>query len=190
MESNQILFNYFYRIFQDKFQIKMLEINKKRISTGDDELDIFDYFTMPITKEENLSIYNEVLFDICSDYVDLSESSIDVFPKDTLEFVDLILNTIHENPYKESFLFSLQFIYQAYFECLEVGRPLLVYSTDEASIPYLQVTLDSRYKIMDFSAVNLDMLEQNKIITKLLSMEISNQVGPIPKVVYRIRKDI
>lgn len=190
MESNQIIFNYFYQLFTQKLNQKMLEIKNKRIYENNDEVDMFDLLFTPITKEEKLTIYNEALFDICSDYVTLSGSCIDVYPKNILEFVDLILNTIHENPYKESFLFSLQFIYQAYFECLEVGYPTLMYSADDNSIPYLKVTLDSRYQIMDFDAVNLDTLEQNKLVTKFLMMEMNNQIGPIPQIVYHLRKDI
>lgn len=88
-------------------------------------------------------LYNQILFDICADYVALTDSFIEVFPKDTLEFVSLILDTIQENPYKESFLFSLQFIYQNYLDCLEKGNPILMASEDSSTYSYLKETLKS-----------------------------------------------
>ena len=191
-ESIQISFNYFYQEFQDKYRQEILKIKQTRISQAEDELDdIFPLFmTEPISKTEMLVTYNKILYDICIDYVTLSDASINVFPKDTLEFVDLILDTIYENPYKESFLISLQFIYQNYFDCLEKGCPVLMSSEDPNSPSSLEITLDSHYQITQFDATNMDLVEQDKIMTKILSMEINKQIGPIPKVLYHIRKDI
>ena len=55
---------------------------------------------------------------------------------------------------------------------------------------YFEITLNSRYKLNQFEAVNMDMIEENKIITNFLKLELKNQIGPINKVKYIIRKDI
>lgn len=185
-------FNYFYQMFINELHKNILEINQTRIKeTNGEPSDIFDiYSTINMSKEEQLSIYNKTLFNVCSNYVTLSNASIYIFPADFLEFVYLILDTIHENPYKESFLLSLQFIYQDYFSCLEKGRPILISCEDAESLSSFQVNLDSRYQIMNFETNNMNLLEQDKIMTKIIAMEKENKLGPIPKVLLRVRKDI
>lgn len=63
-------------------------------------------------------------------------------------------------------------------------------SEDSYSLSSFQITLDSSNLIIGFDATNMNLLEQAKIMSKIVSMESSQQIGPIPKVLYRIRKDI
>lgn len=190
--KKEIPFDYFYRMFQSQCREKILEIEQKRIAEHTQELsEIFDfYYTTSITQEDCLPIYNQVLFDICTDYITLSDSDINILPTDPLELVDLILDTMHDNPYQESFLQSLQFIYKDYLNCLGKGSPILMSTKDISSSPFLKVTLDSRYQITQFDAINMDLLEEDKTMTKIVSMEKNHQIGPIPKVLIHFRKDI
>lgn len=192
MQKDKIKFNYFYIMFQDIVRKEIVELEKNKIGdTAYDLSEIFDFYSNnQITKEEKLNLYNKGLFEVCSNYVSLSNSIIDVYPNNSLEFVDLILDTIHENPYKESFLISLQFIYNDYFGTLRKGIPTLMSSETEKEDSYFQITFDSRYKLNEFESVNMDMVEQNKIITNLLKLELNNQIGPVNKVKYYYRKDI
>lgn len=185
MEQN-IPFNYFYIIFKTKYKKEWLEIQKQRISENNKQSGI----TIGVTKTQQLSIYNKLLLEICSDYVSLSNAPIDIFPSDAFEFVNLILETMQENPYKESFLESLPYIYQDYLECLEKGFPMLFWSKNSAEISYLQVTLDSNYQIIQFDSINIDEYEQDKIMNKFVAMESKNQIGPHEKVRIHVRKDI
>lgn len=192
MENKQIPFNYFYQMFQEKFRKKVFEFELNKIGDCANAInEIFDIdVATDISNNECINIYDEILYEICCDYMTLSNSSIDIFPSNSFEFVNLILDTIEENPYKDSFLLSLQFIYQDYFDCLGKGRPMLMSSDNSRSISSLQITLDSHYKIVNFDATNMDMIEQNKIMTKILVMEKQQQIGPIPKVLTHIRNDI
>lgn len=192
METTQIPFNYFYLLFKKIFQKEILELERKKIGKNADILsDIFGfYYTESLPKEEKLSIYNKALFEVCTNYVALSNADIDIFPADTLEFVNVILDTIHKNPYRESFLMSLQFIYQDYLECLGKGAPILMITQDPELLSSLKITLDSNYHITEFNAINMEMEEQDKIMTKIISMEKNNKIGPIPKTTFRFRKDI
>jgi len=191
MQNEKIIFRYFYDMFQDIVRKEIIELERTKIGDAAYDLsEIFDFYTnTQISKEEKLDLYNKGLFEICSNYVSLSDSSIDV-PNNSIEFVDLILDNIHENPYKESFLMSLQFIYRDYLGTLEKGVPTLMSSEIEKEESYFKIILDSRSQILDFDAVNMDMIEQNKIITNILKLELKNQIGPINKVKYIIRKDI
>lgn len=192
MNSNQIPFNYFYQIFKNEYRQIILKKERDKIGKIADYLnEIFDFYgSISLGKNDQLSIYNQILFDICANYISLSNSLIDVYPANTLEFVELILNTIQENPYKESFLLSLQFIYQDYLACLGKGSPILMSSEDSNSLASFQITLNSSNQIVDFDAVNMDLIDQDKVMTKIIAMESNQQLGPIPQVRYRLRKDV
>lgn len=186
MNKEQIPFNYFYKMFKEENH-KILAANmKNRIAEDEDEL--YDIF--PISNEEKLKNYNESLWNVCANYISLANSKMAVFPQDALDFANNIIDEIEESPYKESLLTSLQFIYQQILESLELGYPTLMLSDDGATPSYCEITLDSQYKIVNFDSINMDLLEQTKTMTKVLTMEKNRQQGPIPKVGYRIRKDI
>lgn len=170
---------------------KALEIERNRISNNTDE-SIFGSFYFPASAsgEERLSIYDETVYDICMTYLSLSKSSIDVLPTTTLELLDMILSeAMFDNPYRESFLLSLQFIYQEYFEALGKGSPTLMSSFEKDKQPSLEITLDSRNQITQFDSTNMDSLEQTKTMTKILSLERERKLGPIPNVTFQIRRD-
>lgn len=111
-------------------------------------------------------------------------------PNNSFEFVTMILDEIEENPYKQSLLKSLQFIYQDYLFILDMGSPTLRSLSDDLQDSYMEVTFDSQYKISDFETVNMNLLEQTKTMTKFFIMQSNQQEGPLQKVKYRYRKDI
>ena len=192
MESLQIPFSYFYGMFQEQFRKNVWQQERRKIGETADELDdMIDFFlAIDMSTEEQLALYDQSFMEVCTNYVSTTDAPIDVIPTDPFEFTDLILDTMQENVYKESFLFSLQFIYQNYLECLGKGSPTLMECEDNESISHLQITLDSHYQIVQFESVNMDLLEQDKLMTKVVSMEKNQQLGPYPKVLLKARKDI
>lgn len=185
-----ISFRYFYDLFQEEF-CKRINILKENRIGEEDELDsCFPYFTNIVSNEERLSIYDEILYEVCASYITLSGFDLTIYPKTSFEFVSLLLNEIPVNPYYNSFLLSFQFIIQDYLECLGRGRPVLFSSQEEGVLPNLQITFDRRNQLTQFDAINLDLLEEDKILLKVLTLEKNNQIGPIQNVSYRYRKDI
>ena len=151
------------------------------------------YFMFPeqySTREEKLEVYDRSLFHVCANYITLSNSKMDVFPNNSFEFVLDILNEIEYNPYKYSFLLSLQFIYQDYLNKLEVGRPYLSQSSKDLGDSYMTVMLDSQYQILQFDSINMNLIEQTKMMTKFVMMQKNKELGPIQKIKYQYRKDI
>jgi len=192
MENKQVPFNYFYLIFQEKFRKKVFEFELNKIGDCANIInEIFDIdVATDISNNECINIYDEILHEVCCDYIALSNSSIDIFPSDSFEFVNLVLDTIEENPYKDSFLLSFKFIYQEYFISLGHGYPILMSCEDDTVQPSLKVTLNRQHQITQFESTNMNMIEQDKLLTKLLVMEKQHQIGPIPKVLVHIRNDI
>ena len=137
-----------------------------------------------------MEIYNEVLYQLCTNYVALTDLDIELYPQNVFEFVDLILNNLKENKYKESFVYSLQFIYADYLDYLGKGRPVLKSCESNDSNEYMEIVLDHNYKILDFDSTNLNGTEQSILINKLVMMELNKEIGPLPKVFTRVRKDI
>lgn len=206
MEYKEIPFNYFIQIFQEKCQKKYLELEKNRIGELDELYFLFDVLNGEnIPQEEKILIYKDALYDTCLYYLSLSNTDINVMPQNVLELVDLILNLLQDDPEKElflqeeqmntcnaSFLYSLQYIYQYFFDCLGFGHPMLTTHLDAKpeDLPALEITLSSRNEILNCESVKMDLIEQDKILTKIISMECNHQLGPIPQVRMRIRKDI
>lgn len=184
-------FNYFYEMFKKEFRNNASELLKSRLS--DDVLEIielFDVYLNPeLTKEESLQYFDKSLFEVCSNYISLSNSSITILPNNSFELLNLILENIENNFYQNSFLLSLQFIFQDYFKLLDKGYPML-FTTEIDIIPSLQITFDSNYKMTQFDALNMELIEQDKTMLRILSLEKNNQFGPIPNVEYIYRKDI
>lgn len=206
MEYKEVSFNYFIRIFQEKCQKKYLELEKNRIGELDELYFLFDIlYGNNIPKEEQISVYKDALYETCLNYLSLSNTEINVLPQDVFELIDWILNDLHDDPEKElflqkeqmntckaSFLFSLQFIYKNFFDCLGFGSPMITIPVEPApeALPMLEITLSSRNEILNCEMIKLDLIEQNKILTKIILMECNHQIGPIPQVRMRIRKDI
>lgn len=191
MEKMQ--FNYFYKMFQKEFQ--KLAVEKERTKPEYEEYYeelflIFDEIYSPrLTSKEKIELMDKSLFEVCTNYVSLSNVNIEVFPTTSFEFVSLILENREDNSYQESFLLSLQFIVQDYLQVLKKGRPML-FSSDYGTKSTFQITLDSQYQICQFDAQNMDLLEGDKTMLNILSLEKKGQIGPIPKVSYLYRKDI
>lgn len=189
LKEREIEFNYFYKMFREEYRKNIVKTRReKQLNDCNDGL--LEILTMTYTKGEILQLYENSLFQVCVNYLSLADSSMNILPNNSLEFVTEILNEIEENPYQKSFLASLQFIFQDYFECLEIGRPILFSSEEDSNDSYMEMVLDSQYKITQFETMNMDLLEQTKTMTKVLILESHRQLGPISKVKYYYRKDI
>lgn len=178
-------------MFKEEYRKLASEILKSRL--GEDTLEImelFDVYLNPeLTREESLLYFDNSLFEVCTNYISLSNSSIMVLPNNSFELLQLIFENMENNPYQESFLQSVQFIFRDYFKLLNKGYPML-FSSEINSIPNLQITFDFNYKIIQFYAENMDLLEQDKTMMRILSLEKNNQIGPVPNVKYIYRNDI
>ena len=205
-ENDEITFNYFFQIFQEKSQKKNLELVMNKI--GDlDKLDFLFgvFYDANIPKEDQISIYKEALYETCLCYLSFSNTDINILPQNVFELIDIILNNLDKDPEKElflqedqmntckaSFLYSLQFIYQIFLESLGLGYPMILKTLDfeQEVIPTLEITLSSRNEILNCEAIKINLIEQNKILTKLISMEYNHQIVPIHQVSMLIRKFI
>lgn len=185
--EEEIPFNYFHQLFLRNIQKMKIEKAKNKISQ-DDDMDMIELlFFTKFSKEEMLAILNEILLNICKGYMESSDSKSDILPNDPFEFISLILDTEEENPYRDSFLKSLPYIYQEYFGVLGIGVPYLEGSNNEELYPCFTINLDNQCRIRNFDIANIDLLEQDKIMNRIVSMEVKGQIGPVPKV--RILKD-
>lgn len=190
--EEEVEFNYFYNCFIKMFHKEYKNEYRKNIKYMETELMLMlsaQYFT----KEKILEIYDKCLYDICTNYLSLSNSKMYVLANSPFELIVDILNEIEKNsynPYRESLLTSLQFIYQNYLECLEVGIPILFQSENNQQESYMEITVDSNYRLSQFDFLNMSLLEQTKTMTHLVMMEKNKQIGPLPKVKYYYRKDI
>ena len=63
-------------------------------------------------------------------------------------------------------------------------------SENDCDNPHLIATFDSSYKLAQFESINMTLLEQATIMTKVLKMELEHKKGPISDVRYCYRKDI
>ena len=54
-------------------------------------------------------------------------------------------------------------------------------------IPNLEITLDQDNKITDFEGINIDLLEENKIMTEFIFMQKNGVQGPLQKIHYKKR---
>ncbi len=187
-------FNYFYLMFLQKFQEYLFLNTKNKISIKDlEEESLFLLSNYYSSSKEKLMACDKSLYYVCTYYMTLSDSEIKVLPKDSFELLECILEELekrNDSEYKNSFLFSLEFIYQKYLEILNVGSPILSSEENDNKEKFLKVTLDLKYKIMGFESVNMDLLEQVKIMNKLVVMEYNHQIGPQQKVKFLYRKDI
>lgn len=188
----EVHFRFFYDKFRELFREKAYKIKATRVSEHSDDpfedLDnIFDiYWTPTISPEERIRIFDEILFDICVNYVSLANMDLGDYPKSSFAFLDLILNNAQKNKYLESFLLSIQFIFKDYFNFLGKGDPLLRGSEEECE-PVLEITLDEQNKIEQFEAINMNLLEENKAILRVLTLEKANKIGPVEQVTYHYK---
>lgn len=192
MCKEEIPFNYFYHLFQEKNRKKVRKYYENNPICDTELFEIFDIYNTPLLPQEvRIKFFEEALYDICVAYVPLAKSELIIYPKTSLEFVDLILNTMDENPYQRSFLRSLQFIYQDYLDTLKKGMPMLSTLPDNPlEEKNFLITLDSKYQITEFETINMDLIEQVRTMTQIVLHLKNNQMGPIPYVKTRYRKDI
>lgn len=190
MKEQEIEFNYFYKMFIEEYRKNIIKVGRER-GLYDWNYGLLEILTMDtLSKDEILQLYENSLFQVCANYLSLANSSMNILPNNSLEFVTEILNEIEENPYQKSFLTSLQFVFQDYFACLEIGCPMLFSSEEDIKDSYMEIVLDSQYKIVQFETVNMNLLEQTKTMAKVLVSQNYRQLGPISKVKCYYRKDI
>ena len=191
--QEEIKFNYFHQMFRKENQEEFWNIIKNKIPLEEDEWEQELMLMFPehyFNKKEKLEVYDRSLFHVCENYISLSNSKMDVFPNKTFEFVLNILDEIEYNPCMYSFLMSLQFIYQEYLNTLEVGCPSLSQHMEDIQESYMEIMIDSRYQILQFDCINMNLFNQIKTMTKFVMMQKNQELGPPPKVKYRYRKDI
>ncbi len=193
MNQNKIPFNYFYFSCQKKYKLILFENMQSKLQNNTNkDLDYFEIqFQMfyHTTLEEKVSMMKKAIWETCVEYISLSNTPI-VIPNDAFKLLQMILDIITKNSYQESFLQSVQFICRDYLEILGKGSPILFSSEDKDKASTFLIVLDSKNKLNQFEVINMPLLEQTKTMVNICSMETNKELGPIPKVLYRIRKDI
>ena len=169
MKEDTLKFNYFFLKYKKRLLKKILELNPW---------------------DETEDILNEAIKETCLEFLTLSEIQINVIPKDSIALVEEILENLKNGPYTESFLFSLQFIFQDYLESLNFGWPILLSSKDEKLAKTFLVVLNSQNKLNEFEAINMSLEEQTETMIKICKMALKNIQGPLPNVLYLKRNDI
>lgn len=188
-KKEEVPFNYFYQLFIKKTNTSFLNAVVGKVE--EEILDIFPCFKESIlSKEERLEMYHKALFEVCFVYIALTGSKVsDEIPKSPFSLIDTLLKEEEKNIYQDSFIQSLQFIFVDYIACLEKGNPILSQEEEEGLLSTLIVTLDAYGKIADFHAINMDLLEETRLLNKMVSMEYRNELGPLPKVFIHTRHD-
>jgi len=189
MEKVEI--NYFFKMFNEETKKNIIKHMKNKISENESDFELFYLFPeQSVGPYEKLKVYQDSLFECCANYISLTNADISIYPKEALDFAELILEKLEANTYSESFVTSLQFIYQRFFDALSLGYPILMSSENDCDNPHLIATFDSSYKLAQFESINMTLLEQATIMTKVLKMELEHKKGPISDVRYCYRKDI
>lgn len=194
MNQNKIPFNYFYFTCQKKYKLILFENMRSKLPNNTNkDLDYFEIqFQMfyHMTLEEKVSMMKKAIWETCVEYISLSNTPIEVISNDAFKLLQMILDIITKNSYQESFLQSVQFICRDYLEILGKGSPILFSSEDKDKASTFLIVLDSKNKLNQFEVINMPLLEQTKTMVNICTMETNKELGPIPKVLYRIRKDI
>lgn len=182
MEENKLEPAHFYWIFQKKITERIYNANTSKLS--DDDMDPLDCINIhSINRVDLKPLILNAMNDMCIEYFNESDSNISVIPDDTFELVDYILNEKIESPYKDDFIFSLNFVHQYYLDLFNKGRPSYSSSNDDKEPEELSVVLDLNNKIMSIESVNLSQEESIEIIMGMFRMDYNNQLGPYhPKV--------
>lgn len=189
--EEKAIFNFFDKMFDRECQRNIVENMRHKITENDDFELLYLFPTQLVGKEETLEIYKKSLFECCANYISLANIDINLYPSEALDFVELILESNEKDSYYgESFLFSLQLIYQKFFSALNIDSPVLNSCSEDSDSSYLEVILNSSYHLLDFRSVNMSELEQTKTMTKILKLELENKLGPLQNVKYCYRKDI
>ncbi len=189
--EEKAIFNFFDKMFDRERQRNIVENMRHKIPENEDFELLYLFPTQLVGKEETLEIYKKSLFECCANYISLANIDINLYPSEALDFVELILESNEKDSYYgESFLFSLQLIYQKFFSALNIDSPVLNSCSEDSDSSYLEVILNSSYHLLDFRSVNMSELEQTKTMTKILKLELENKLGPLQNVKYCYRKDI
>jgi len=187
-----IPFNYFFQQYSKKCNELILEDTQNKLGPIDkDDFDLMDFlmFRQTLEKEKMIEIRKKALWEICANYIGLTNLEITVYPKEPFEFVHLILHSEKETTYQESFQLSLQLIYQDFLAYLGVGCPA-IWQSQDFDQPTFEITLDSKNKINKIETHKMNLLEQNEAMTRLVLMMMNQQLGPLPKTLIRKREDI
>lgn len=182
MEENKLEPAHFYWIFQKKMTERIYNANISKLS--DDDMDPLDCINIhSINRVDLKPLILNAMNDMCMEYLNESDSNINVIPDDTFELVDYILNEEIESPYKDNFIFSLNFVHQYYLDFFGKGSPSYRSSEDDTGVSELLMEIDHKNQINSFESVNLSKEETAKIIMGMFRMDYNNQLGPYhPKV--------
>lgn len=183
MNSNAIPFNYFYRECSQKYQKIVLERQAQLLKDG-----IKSYYVYLI--EEKMPMMEKAIMEVCIDYIRICDLGIELLPKNVFELLLFILEQSKPTTYQQSFLFSIDLICADYLEMIGAGRPVLSSSNKKSDEKYCEVTLNKENKIMDLTTINLNPLEETKIIVKMCMLIKNKEQGPLPLVKYRKRNDV
>lgn len=205
-DKEKIPETFLFQLYNREYQREVNEINYQFFEND-------TYFNREEFLKKSIEVLEDKIFKMCLHYLSLTNSEINVIPSDLFEFIDVILEKIQKNPYKKSFLLALNLFYSEYFSLMLKGNPFTVtevrvpekiqYINPKISkhswytIPnqtkkgdILEVVTDSKNKIVSFEGKGLNPIDRCQIMNKMVRMEKNGEIGPLPKVRQKIRKDI
>lgn len=193
--EEEIELNYFHKIYRNKYQELIQQTIKERIMSQEKyEQELFLMFPLAYaTQDEKLEASNKSLYFTCLSYLSLSNSNINA-SSNSFKLLNDILNELEINPYRDlkykySFLTSIQFICQNYLDNLDIGFPILFNSYNNLEESYMNILLDSRYKIYKFDCLNMNLLKQTKTMVKVVLMLYNHQIGSMQNTKFVYSKD-
>ncbi len=203
-QKEKVHLNYFQMIFRKEF-------NKLGESFIESKLGFYQlkaltrftdiYASFPYHKKR-IELYDMALVCMGKIYCELTNTIVEHPEMNTFDYIEQILGTIANASYpneilsnqkvfyQESFLWSLEMICKDYFLFLEKGDIILSSKEDEGKEKQFQITLNAYNDITDCEAINMNMKESAETFLHVLKLEKNNQIGPIPKVVYKYSKSI
>ncbi|MGM9834730.1 MAG: hypothetical protein ACI31M_03025 [Bacilli bacterium] len=189
-QNNTITFNYFLHMFENEVLKRTKEICLKK-ETYLEEDDIIYVAEVLLTNEEKIRIYNESFYEILVNYLSLSENKeLTIVPSNPITLCCLILNSLEDNKYKESFLLSVQFIIKRYLSLLDKGDPTLSSRDTKDKEKLFTITYDSNSRMNDFESNNMSLEEQDETMLKILKLSLEGKDINLPDIKIINRKDI
>ena len=196
MQQKEVPFNYFYRqwleaydrLLNNEMENILDNLNLENVCREMDNFELTFLTRDKISREQKIKSLESALWEVCMYYVALSNSSCPKESNDAVDFVNYILKNLTTNPYRDSFLFSLEFISQNILLELGKGYPILMQQNSEDEEKQCIVTLDTNNCLDQIETVNMTLEEQASTIFKICNMESRGLQGPMPNVLIRKRE--